>query len=128
MRYLLDTHVFLWGLAKPILLSSAARSVMDDRRHELLWSTVSTAELAVKLSIGKLKLPTPLARFLESRLRQQDLVVLPLQQAHAVELAELPLLHRDPFDRLLVAQARIEGVPIITADRLIAKYDVEVCW
>lgn len=101
---------------------------MDDRRHQLMWSTVSTAELAVKLTIGKLQLPSPLALFLESRLRQQDITVLPLRQRHAAELAELPLLHRDPFDRLLIAQARIEGVPIITADRLIAEYDVTVCW
>jgi PIN domain nuclease of toxin-antitoxin system len=127
-RLLLDTHILLWATARSERLSAAARAVLEDPDHVLLWSAVGTAELAVKASIGKLQLPSPVAPFVDRHVRKLGLERLPLDDRHAAMIETLPLHHRDPFDRLLIAQALVEEVPIVTADQAFRLYEVEVIW
>lgn len=125
MRVLLDTHVWLWMLAAPERLGHAA-PVLEDTRNELLLSAASVWEIAIKTSVGRMELPLPASRYVPERMRRTGVVSVPIEAAHALAVADLPLLHRDPFDRLLVAQARHLGVPIATADPLVAAYDVAI--
>ncbi len=128
MRYLLDTHAFLWWLADDPRLSNAARAIMAGGGNDLLWSAASSWEVAIKFSIGKISLPLPPSTYLPAKLREQRILSLAVDQAHALRVAVLPPLHRDPFDRLLVAQALVEGLPILTSDRRLADYGVDVVW
>jgi PIN domain nuclease of toxin-antitoxin system len=91
-------------------------------------SAASSWEIAIKVGLGKLKLPQPPARYVPSRLAEQGMTALPVEHAHALRVADLPPLHPDPFDRLLVAQAQIERMTLMTADSLILAYDVETLW
>ena len=128
MRALLDTHVFLWWLLDDQRLSPQARTIMRDGRHEMLWSAASSWELAIKISRGLLRLPGPLGSYLPVKLREQGITLLPVEHVHTFAVVELPHYHRDPFDRLLVAQARVEEVPLMSADPQIRRYDVEILW
>lgn len=119
MRVLLDTHVVLWQLDGSRTLSSAAREAIE-QASDLLFSVVSFAEIGLKASIGKLSVPDDF----REHVLHSGLQVLGLDPGHGLAVADLPLHHRDPFDRLLVAQARSEQLTIITADRRIAAYDV----
>jgi len=125
---ILDTHVLLWWALDSARLSPAARRVLTDGRVRLSWSVASTWELAIKVGNGRLRLPEPVDAWVTSRLATQGIDTLRIEHAHAAHVALLPPHHRDPFDRLLVAQARIERLPILTADPAIARYDVEVVW
>lgn len=125
MKALLDTHVWLWMLAEPERLGAAAPMVRDPR-SVLLLSAVSSWEIAIKYGQGRLDLPEPPASFVPERMRSSGVTALAVEHAHALAVAELPMHHRDPFDRLLVAQALLEGVPIVTADPAFAAYDVEL--
>ncbi|MBI4703609.1 MAG: type II toxin-antitoxin system VapC family toxin [Deltaproteobacteria bacterium] len=128
MKGLVDTHVLLWWAADDGRLSAAAREVLSDRTVALFWSTASTWELAIKASLGKVRLPEPLGDYLRTRLVQQGIGILPVAEEHAVAVAQLPLHHRDPFDRMLVAQAMVEGMALITGDPALQTYDVELLW
>ncbi|MBI4614613.1 MAG: type II toxin-antitoxin system VapC family toxin [Planctomycetes bacterium] len=128
MRILLDTHAFLWGLADSGRLSRRALRLMEDEGNELLWSAASSWEVAIKYALGRIRLPEPPGRYLPARLQAQRVDPLPVSDAHAWRVAELPPHHRDPFDRLLIAQALVEGLPIVTADRAFKKYDVDILW
>lgn len=128
MRALLDTHALLWWMAGADRLSPAARALFEDPQSELLWSSVSTAELAIKASIGRLQLARPLPELIGRVFAEDGIEPLELRHVHAFELGRLPLHHRDPFDRLLVAQARSEGVPLVSKDASISLYDVRVIW
>jgi PIN domain nuclease of toxin-antitoxin system len=123
---LLDTHCWLWMQAEPEKFSAAARELVEDARTELLFSAASSWEIAIKYALGRLALPEPPAAYVPDRMASSGVTALPVQHTHALAVAELPRHHRDPFDRLLVAQARIEGVPILTADPEFSRYDVEV--
>ena len=125
---ILDTHAFLWWGLAPERLSRRARSVLSDPDREFLWSVASTWELAIKARTGKLVLGVALSEFLDERLRSQGVGVLAVEQRHAIRVAALPLHHRDPFDRMLVAQAQLEGVPILSADPKLRRYGVEIVW
>ncbi len=125
MRVLLDTHVFLWANAEPDRLG-ARRAVIEDDRNELLVSAATAWEIAIKSALGRLHLPEPPERYVPDRMRAMAATPLPIEHAHALAVAELPLLHADPFDRVLIAQARLLGVPIVTAGRWIQRYDVDV--
>lgn len=125
-RILIDTHVWLWSLAEPERLSETARTVLTDADHELLVSVASVAEIGIKHSIGKLSLPEPVGQFISRRIAADDLTVLALELSHVLALAELPLHHRDPFDRMLIAQARVEGVPLMTSDPWFEPYGLEL--
>jgi len=122
---LLDTHVMLWWLHDSARLLPATRQLLANARHELIWSAASTWELAIKLPLGKLRIDEPLQQFVTRILREQSLVGLPVQHAHAAHVALLPPIHRDPFDRLLVAQAAVEGLPLLTADARLEDYGIE---
>lgn len=121
MRLLLDTHVVLWQLEGSRTVSPAAREAIE-QATDVLFSVVSLAEIGVKAAIGKLSVP----RDLLEHVLHSGVKVLRLDADHGLAVADLPMHHRDPFDRLLVAQARSEHLTIVTADRRIAAYDVPV--
>ena len=126
MRILLDTQCWLWMNASPERFRPATRELIETDATELLFSAASALEIAVKYSLKKLRLPMSPGDYVESRLRQTRATPLSISYQHALWAGELPPRHRDPFDRLLVAQAQLEHVPILTADRSFQLYDVDV--
>ncbi len=126
MRILLDTQVWLWMLAAPDRLSEDSRTLLIAAENELLFSAASAWEIAIKHGLGKLRLPGSPAKYIPRMMVHTSVTPLPIHHRHALHVASLPEYHRDPFDRLLVAQAQLEGVPIISADRHFREYDVEV--
>ena len=128
MKILLDTHAFLWLVMDDPMLSDTAKKLFLDAENEILLSAVTGFEISVKFSIGKLELSEPPDKFIQNRVVKNYLSVLPITLPHTLKLADLPFHHRDPFDRLLVAQAIIENVPILTRDPLFSEYDCQVIW
>lgn len=129
MTLLLDTQVLLFWLAQPDRLSRRAEGLISDDEARLLWSVASSWELAIKAALGKLRLPEPVGTFVTSRLEANGIELLPIQLRHAHHVADLSHHHRDPFDRMLIAQAALERVPIVTSDhRVFRKYGVEAIW
>ena len=128
MKALLDTHVFVWWIMDDPRLSTRATELISSDSAELLFSAASAWEIAVKAALGKLELDGDLGRFVPEQLETNHIQVLPIQLDHALKVASLPLHHRDPFDRLLVAQCQVEGIPLITGDEQIGWYDLEVIW
>lgn len=124
MQLLLDTHVFLWLLSEPERLGEQMR-VVEDPDNALLFSAASSWEIAIKVQIGRLELPDDPERYVPDRMRAIGAMPLAVEHRHALAVSDLPLLHRDPFDRLLVAQARDLHLKIVTTDEQIARYDVE---
>ena len=118
----------LWWLRDDAQLSPRARAILNDGANELLWSVASSWEIAVKLRAGKLELGRPLERLYADLVTDQGVEVLPIGHELCARVAELPLHHRDPFDRMLAAQAQQERAPILTADPKLGAYDVEVLW
>jgi PIN domain nuclease of toxin-antitoxin system len=128
MRALLDTLTFLWWNMDDPQLSHAARQFIADGRNELFFSAASAWEIAIKAARGKLTLPEAPERYVASRLARHRFQPLPVQISHALRVYDLPDLHRNPFDRLLVVQSQMEGLPILTADENIRRYAVETVW
>lgn len=128
MKALLDTHTFLWWNTNDPQLSTTAKNFIYDGRNELYFSAASAWEIAIKASRGKLILPEPPGQYVAARLTLHRILALPVQLSHALRVYELPELHRDPFDRLLVAQSQMENLPILTADDNIRRYEVETIW
>ncbi|MBI2895395.1 MAG: type II toxin-antitoxin system VapC family toxin [Deltaproteobacteria bacterium] len=129
MTLLLDTQVLLFWLGAPERLSRRARQLISSEESKLLWSVASSWELAIKVALGKLRLPEEVGSYVASRLEANGIDVLPIQLRHAHHVAGLPHHHRDPFDRLLIAQAALEGIPIVTSDHeVFRKYRVEAIW
>ena len=128
MRVLLDTHAFLWATADDPNLSMFARDLILDSAHAMLFSAASAYEIAVKAARGRLELPEDPATYLRTRVAAFGLLPLPVTMEHAAEAGALPPIHADPWDRLLIAQARLESVPLLTADSTIRRYDVETIW
>jgi len=128
MRILLDTHAFLWWIADSLRMSSRARELIVDRRNDLFLSAASAWEIAIKADLGRIVLPAPIDRFLVEQLRMNRIESLPIQFVHALHVHALPPVHRDPFDRMLVAQAQVEKLSILTADEQIEAYEVDVLW
>ena len=126
---LLDTHSFLWWMSqRGARLSPSARDVILPESTQVLISVVTAWELALKAGAGRLDLPEPVERYLPRRIRRHRLKVLDITLEHAIRAGRLPPIHRDPFDRMLVAQAQVEGIPIVTNDPAITRYDVETIW
>jgi PIN domain nuclease of toxin-antitoxin system len=123
MRLLLDTHVFLWIQTAPERLKQQLELV-EDERNALVVSAASSWEIAIKHQLGRLPLPEEPARYVPSRIQTIGAQPLPVEHAHALAVADLPALHGDPFDRLLVAQAQLEDLTILTADEIVAQYPV----
>ena len=126
MRALVDTSVFIRMADDPDALTRDALDVIEDEGVELLLSSASAWEIAIKVSLGKLALPEPVERFVPERMDAMYVDPLPVLHVHALAVASLPMHHRDPFDRLLIAQALVERVPVISADPAFARYDVEL--
>lgn len=124
MRVLLDTHALIWALEGSEELSSVAASLIEDGANEVLVSAASAWEIAIKRALGKLDAPDDLAHVVE----QAGFVARPISIADAQRVGRLANHHRDPFDRMLVAQALNDGVPIVTRDANIARYQVQVIW
>lgn len=122
MKYLLDTHVFLWAISDDKRLSARHRGIYTDGDSDLWLSVASVWEILIKCGLGKLALPAPAAPFLLRQMEKNRVSLLPVRAAHLMALEELPPLHRDPFDRMLVAQAKGDGLTILSDDRAIRKY------
>jgi PIN domain nuclease of toxin-antitoxin system len=126
LRILVDTQCWLWMAASPARLSPQARSLVESTEHELLFSAASAWEIAIKHALGKLSLPEPPVRYVPTRMEILRTVPLPIEHDHALRVAMLPPHHRDPFDRVLVAQAQTEDLPILTSDHIFEEYEVTV--
>ena len=126
MSYLLDTHVWLWLLGEPDRIRPDLLAELRDGRTRLLLSAASSWEIAIKWAIGRLPLPDAPATYVPVRMQRSGVEGLPVEHTHALRVATLPNLHRDPFDRLLIAQAQVEGLTIVTVDAAFDGYDVPV--
>jgi PIN domain nuclease of toxin-antitoxin system len=122
VRLLLDTHVWLWWNTEPERLSPAARRQIADARNEVFVSAASVWEIAIKQRLGKLPLPEPVYTYVARRLATDDMQPLSISVDHAAGVEALELRHRDPFDRLLIVQARREGLRLLTADDQVLAY------
>lgn len=128
MKILLDTHTFLWWITDDQRLSVRAREVIGDGNNELFLSAATGWEIAIKLRIGRLKLPVEPVPFILEQMRINAIQSLAIQMNHALHVYTLPQHHRDPFDRLLIAQSQLEGLPILSADSQLASYPVQLIW
>jgi len=128
VKALLDTHVFLWWVLDDERLTPFVRDFVGDRNNELFLSAASCWEMIIKANLGRLVFPEPPEKFIPGQMNQNKLTGLPVQIAHALHIHSLPGHHKDLFDRMLVAQAQLERMPIITNDSLIAAYDVKILW
>ena len=128
MRLLLDTHALYWYIAGDQKLSGSAQSLIQEASNEVLISPASYWEIAIKVSIGKWELNRTYEEFIDLALNQYDFQILPLLPVHTARLIRLPFHHKDPFDRLLVAQALVENVPIIGVDSQLDAYGVQRLW
>jgi PIN domain nuclease of toxin-antitoxin system len=121
MKLLLDTHLLLWAAGKPNRLSAAARKLIDSSANELLFSAASVWEVAIKRGLGRSDFQAD-PRLLRRGLLDNGYTELPILSDHVVAIESLPPIHKDPFDRLLVAQATVEGITLLTADSIMAEY------
>jgi PIN domain nuclease of toxin-antitoxin system len=126
MRILLDTQAWLWMESRPDRFSTKVRKQLVHPQTELFLSTASIWEISIKFAMGKLELPLPPAVYVPDRMARNNISALAIETAHALGVIDLPQHHRDPFDRMLVSQARVEQLPILTSDPAFEKYDIEV--
>ena len=127
MKFLLDTHTFLFAINEPERLSPAVRGALLNEELPRWVSVVSLWEIILKIQAGKLDLPLEPAYY-HKHLREIGATLLPVDERHSFELIQLPLLHKDPFDRLLIAQARVEDMTLLTRDESIRRYPVTALW
>lgn len=128
MRVLLDTHTFIWSDLEPHKLSETCRQILLDPKNTLFLSMASIWEMQIKLQLGKLTLRLPLVQVLTEQRRVNRLQLLPIEVDHILALEGLPNYHRDPFDRLLIAQSIAEGMPIVSNDHLLGSYPIHLIW
>ncbi|WP_437673571.1 type II toxin-antitoxin system VapC family toxin [Sorangium sp. So ce131] len=128
MKLLLDTHCWLWLVAEPERIRSDVVETLVAEDNDVYVSAATAWEIVIKHALGKLSLPTPPAEYIPPRMAALGHLSLPIEQRHALQVAVLPLHHRDPFDRILIAQAQVEDIHLVTADRLMAAYDCRVIW
>jgi len=128
MRLLLDTHVWLWLRASPERLPKRARAALEDERNALHFSAASAWEIATKHALGRLPLPTTPDAFVRQTIAKVAATALPISVAHATRAGGLPSHHRDPFDRLLVAQAQADDLVLVTNDEQLEAYDAKLLW
>jgi PIN domain nuclease of toxin-antitoxin system len=126
VRILLDTHAFLWAITDDRRLSRQARKILQTA--DLFLSVVSFWEIVTKVQIGKLPLPDSPSKYLPRHVAALGAEVLPIEAAHVLRLESLPLHHRDPFDRLLIAQSLEEKLPLLSCDTLLAPYGADIRW
>ena len=128
MKLLLDTQCFLWWFTEPKRLNSDAIEQIVAEDNELFLSVASAWEIAIKVSVSKLPLPEPVDIYVASRMQRLRIKYLDIVCPHVCKVATLPLLHRDPFDRILIAQAQSEQLTLVTADEILTKYSVDLLW
>lgn len=127
MTSLLDTHTFIWWDSDPTKLSEKAKAFIEDPANSIVLSVVSVWEILIKSDLGKLTLAKPLRQIL-SRQQSNGIRILPMSLEHVLELQNLPRPHKDPFDRMLAAQAVVEHMTLISIDAVFANYPVQVLW
>ena len=127
MKVLVDTHCWLWALARPDALNPEAAALLSDDETEVVFSAASVWEIAIKSALGKLRVTTD-EESLFAIIDDQQVTRLPILHSHARHVASLPLHHSDPFDRMLIAQGQMENLPIVTADDQFLRYEIEVIW
>jgi PIN domain nuclease of toxin-antitoxin system len=128
MNALLDTHAFLWWVVDDPQLSDTAREIIADPSNTIYFSVVSAWEIIIKTGTGKLYLPEAPETYIPSRIASNHFMSLPVQMQHVLQIAALPDHHRDPFDRILIAQSQVENIPLLTVDNAIRRYSVDVIW
>ena len=128
MNYLIDTHIILWSALEPDKLSKRTAEIMRNQNHSLVISTASIWEIVTKVSIGKLQIPMNLDAFVHTTISRLNALVTEISLDDTLEIGRLPQYHKDPFDRILISQSRNRGIPIITKDSQISRYDVETIW
>lgn len=128
MKLLLDTHAFIWWANEPEKLSQKALIACKDDSNSLILSVISVWEMQIKTQLGKLKISRPVEQLIETQQQGNGLQVLPVELAHVLGLSSLPSHHKDPFDRLLIAQTKVEGATLVSADAIFSSYGVNVLW
>ncbi len=128
MRILLDTHAFLWWVMDDPRLSTVARTIMADGNNDLFLSSASGWEISIKAQLGRLQLPPNLNDYMVEQLQMNAIMVLPIELTHALQVYQLPSHHKDPFDRMLIAQSQLENMPLLSGDHMMAEYDVAIIW
>lgn len=125
---IIDTHVLLWWLESSPRLSRRVTRILTEGDETMFWSVASSWEVAIKVSSGRLVLPRPYAELVDKVIPGEGLDLLQISNAHLLQVAALPHHHHDPFDRMLIAQAIVERLPVITADPSFEDYDVKIVW
>ena len=128
MKLLLDTHVFLWWVEDALELSDAAHAAISDPGNTCYLSLASCWELSIKSCIGKIKLKKPLERFVSEQMQKNGFLLLNIELRHVAKVESLALHHRDPFDRLLVTQAKVERMTLVTIDAALSDYGIRCIW
>jgi PIN domain nuclease of toxin-antitoxin system len=128
MKLLLDTHSFLWFIDGNPRLSATARQLIEDPGNERLVSIASLWEMAILISLGRLTIAEPFATLMADQLQRNSMQVLDINVAHTAQVASLPFHHRDPFDRMLIAQALVEAIPIVGVDSAFDAYSITRLW
>ena len=128
MKYLLDSMIWLWSIYAIDRMNDSCRKILEDGREEVYFSAATAWELSIKARLGKLHLPGPPGHCIPAFMAKQGLRPLPVTHLHAVKVYDLPLHHDDPFDRLIIAQAVMEGMTVLTSDKAFRKYSVDVLW
>ena len=128
MKLLLDTQCWLWWFANPERLNTEAIESLGEEKNQLYLSVASIWEIAIKVSLGKLNLPEPPSEYIPSRMMMLGVTSVDIKGIHAILAASLPYHHRDPFDRMIIAQSQIEQMQIVTADSVFNQYDVNLIW
>jgi PIN domain nuclease of toxin-antitoxin system len=128
VKYLFDTHTFIWLDSEPAKLSATVAAILQNRQHNLLLSVASAWEMQIKLQLGKLNLQLPLATIIASQRQTNQRDLLPVRLGHVLALDQLPAVHKDLFDRLLAAQSIVEQATLLSADTIFASYPINTLW
>ena len=128
MKYLLDTHAFLWFVSEDSRLSSTAKSIIKTRNNEVYFSAASVLEMSIKIRLGRLTIEDDLETFIVKQLAENSFHALSVTIFHSIYTSKLPEIHKDPFDRMIIAQSQVEDMCLISKDKNIKKYKVPVVW
>ena len=128
MKYLLDTHAFLWFVSDDNNLSPKAKSIIKDHNNEIYFSAASAWEISIKIRLGRLTMEENLEPFIVAQLAENNFQTLSITILHSIYTSKLPEIHKDPFDRMIIAQSKAENMSLISKDKNIKKYKVPVVW
>ena len=128
MKYLLDTHAFLWFVLDDKRISTTAKSIIKDSKNEIFFSAASAWEIAIKMKLNRLRIKGNLEPFIIEQLSTNNIVPLSITIYHSLYIEQLPQIHKDPFDRIIIAQSIVENLQLISTDKNIRKYNIKVVW